>query len=233
MDSTNNYAMGLVQKGAANNGDAVFASEQTAGKGRRGKRWESRKGENIVLTVISEMKWLPVLSQFHLSVAVAVACHDFLSGHVEYDIKIKWPNDIFINDRKAGGILIENIIKGHIWQWAIIGIGLNVNQDAFEGDHLQAISLKNITGKTYNVLPLARELHQAVLNRISQLKQGDYDKMLGEYNNNLFAADKKVKLKKGSIIFETTIQKVARSGELITNDAMERSFTFDEVEWLL
>lgn len=233
VDSTNNYAMGLVQKGVANSGDAILAMEQTAGKGRRGKNWESLKGQNIVLTVISEMQWLPLFSQFQLSVAVAVACHDFLSVHVRNDVKIKWPNDIFINDRKAGGILIENVIKGHLWQWAVIGIGLNVNQEEFETGNLHTISLKQITGKTFNVMSLAKELHENVLAKISDLENGGYNKMLDAYNKNLFARNKKVKLKKGNIIFETTVQRISSSGELITKDVIERTFGFDEVEWIL
>ncbi len=233
VDSTNNYAMGLVQKGVAHSGDAVFAMEQTSGKGRRGKSWESLKGQDIVLTVISEMQWLPVLSQVQLSVAVAVACHDFFSGYTGNDVKIKWPNDIFINDRKAGGILIENVIKGHIWQWAVIGIGLNINQEGLETRNLRAISLKQVTGKTYNARSLAKELHENVLAKISDLKSGGYNKMLDAYNKNLFARDKKVKLKKGNIIFETTVQRISSSGELITKDVMERTFGFDEVEWIL
>ena len=233
VDSTNNYAMGLVQKGVANSGDAVFAMEQTNGKGRRGKSWESLKGQNIILTVISDMQWLPVLSQFHLSVAAALACHDFLSGYVENDIKIKWPNDIFINDRKAGGILIENVIKGHLWQWATIGIGINVNQENFTTGSFIPISLKELTGKSFNVQTLAKELHENVLAKISDLKNGSYNKMLEAYNKNLFARYKNVKLKKGNIIFETTVQGISSSGELITKDAIERSFSFDEVEWML
>ena len=223
----------MVQIGVANSGNAVFAMEQTAGKGRRGKSWESLKGQNIVLSVISEMQWLPVLSQFQLSVAVAIACHDFLSGYVGNDIKIKWPNDIFINDRKAGGILIENVIKGHLWQWAVIGIGLNINQQGFETSNLRAISLNQVTGKTYNALLLAKELHENVLANISDLKSGGFNKMLDAYNKNLFARNKKVKLKKGNIIFETTVQRISSSGELITKDVIERTFGFDEVEWIL
>ncbi len=231
VDSTNNYAMGLVQKGAANSGDAVYAIEQTTGKGRRGKRWESLHAQNITLTVLSEMQWLPVPSQFQLSVAVALACHDFLSRYTQNQINIKWPNDIFINDRKAGGILIENVIKGHLWQWAIIGIGLNINQEIFETTS-NAISLKQLTGKSFEIKELAKELHKNVLSKISDLKNGDYNKMLEYYNKNLFARDKKVKLKNGNIIFETTIQRISSSGELITKDVMERSFGFDEVEWV-
>ncbi len=232
MDSTNNYAMGLVQNNLAKSGDAVFAMEQTAGKGRRGKSWDSMKGQNVVLTVISDMKWLPVFSQFQLSVAVSMACHDFFTVHTKNEIKIKWPNDIFINDRKAGGILIENVLKGNLWQWAIIGIGLNINQEEFETINANAISLKQITAKSYDAVSLSKELHENVLEKIASLKNGGYSKMLSAYNSNLFAKNKKVKLRKGNITFETTIERVTSSGELVTKDAIERAFGFDEIEWI-
>ncbi|MEP7253072.1 MAG: biotin--[acetyl-CoA-carboxylase] ligase, partial [Ginsengibacter sp.] len=93
VDSTNNYAMALVQNGEANSGDAVFALDQTAGKGRRGKQWESTKGENIILTVITAMEWLSVLNQFQVSVAVALAGYELISRYTNEEIKIKWPND--------------------------------------------------------------------------------------------------------------------------------------------
>ena len=116
VDSTNNYAMALVQNGSAESGCAVFSKEQTAGRGRRGKAWKSVASKNIMLSVIAEMQWLPVQQQFHLSMAAALGCVDFLSKYINKSIKIKWPNDIFVNDRKAGGILIENVVKGNLWQ---------------------------------------------------------------------------------------------------------------------
>ena len=232
VDSTNNYAMAMVQKGVANNGDAVFAMEQSLGKGRRGKTWKSQRGENILLTILAQMQWLPLQQQFHLSVAVALACHDFFSKYTKENIKIKWPNDIFINDRKAGGILIENSIKGKLWQWAIIGTGLNINQENFENDKLNAVSLKHITGRHYNVIHLSHELHEIVLERLRDLHSGKIVKMLREYNENLFCRNKTVKLKKGNILFEAEIKRVSASGELIVKDAMERNFGFDEIQWM-
>ncbi|MEP7230716.1 MAG: biotin--[acetyl-CoA-carboxylase] ligase [Ginsengibacter sp.] len=232
VDSTNNYAMGLVQNDLAESGDAVFAMEQTAGKGRRGKNWESNKGQNVVLTVISDMKWLPVFSQFQLSVAVSMACHDFFTAYTKTEIKIKWPNDIFMNDRKAGGILIENVLQGNLWQWAIIGIGLNINQEEFESSNSNAISLKQMTHKSYDAVSVSKELHENVLDKIASLKNGGYSKMLSAYNSNLFAKNKKVKLRKGNITFETTIERVSSNGELVTKDAIERTFGFDAIEWI-
>ena len=229
VDSTNNYAMALIQKGDARHGDAVFAMEQINGKGRRGKDWESHKGENIVLSIMVKMQWLSVLEQFGLSISVALACHDLISKYNTIATYIKWPNDLFINDSKAGGILIENVIKGTLWQWAVIGIGINVNQLSFDKYDLMAVSLKQATGKSYDVLQLAAELLDLVLHRISDLKAGNFSKMHEEYNQKLFARNRLVKLKKNNIVFETTITGVSTSGELITQDAMERRFNFDEV----
>jgi BirA family transcriptional regulator, biotin operon repressor / biotin---[acetyl-CoA-carboxylase] ligase len=231
VDSTNNYAMAMVQKGVATTEDAVFAMEQSSGKGRRGKTWKSQKGKNILLTVLAQMQWLPVQKQFQLSVAVALACFDFFSKYTKENIKIKWPNDIFINDRKAGGILIENVIQGNLWQWAVIGIGLNINQ-GFEKDTLKAISLRQITGKEYQVMQLAGELHEIVLKKLHGLQSGEHPKMLAAYNENLFCRNKMVKLKKGNIVFEAEIEGVSASGELITKNIMERRFGFDEVQWI-
>jgi BirA family transcriptional regulator, biotin operon repressor / biotin---[acetyl-CoA-carboxylase] ligase len=230
VDSTNNYAMALVQKGTARSGEGIFARGQNNGKGRRGKEWKSQAGKNIILTINVQMQWLPVQQQFQLSVAVALGCVDFFKKYIKENIKIKWPNDIFINDRKAGGILIENVVKGNLWQWAIIGIGLNINQQNFNKE-IKAISLNQITGLEYDVIELANELHQAVINRVNQLNFRGFKNLLREYNENLYCRHKIVKLKKANIVFETRIEGVSMQGELITKDNIERKFEFDEVEW--
>ena len=231
VDSTNNYAMALIQNDAGSRPRAVFAMEQTQGKGRRGRQWQSHKGENIMLSVPLPMQWLPVSRQFELSVAVALGCLDLLSGYIPGKVFIKWPNDIFINDTKAGGVLIENVIKGTLWQWAVIGIGMNINQQKF--DHLErtATSLNIATGETFNVLELAEALWGFILQRTESLRAGHFQQMLHEYNSHLYAKDKIVKLKRQNIVFETKITGVSSSGELITHDSMEHRFTFDEVEF--
>ena len=231
VDSTNNYAMALLQKTTEEAADMVFALEQTEGKGRRGRQWESHKGENIILSIPLQMQWLPVSRQFELSVAVALGCLDLFTDFIPGKVFIKWPNDIFINDTKAGGVLIENVIKGTLWQWTVIGIGLNINQENFERLNKTATSLKLVTGKRYNVFKLADKLYTFILARIDFLKSGDFEKLLQEYNDHLFAKDKIVKLQKQNIVFETKITGVSSFGELITQDAMERRFSFDEVDF--
>jgi BirA family biotin operon repressor/biotin-[acetyl-CoA-carboxylase] ligase len=231
VDSTNNYAMALIQQGERDTIKPVFAMEQTQGKGRRGKHWKSNKGANIVMSIPIEMQWLPLSQQFQLSAAIALSCHDLFLKYRVSNVFIKWPNDIFINDSKAGGILFENVIKGTLWQWSVIGIGLNINQEKFEDFNLKATSLKLATGETYDVLKLAEELVSSVLKRVNELKSGKFEKMLEEYNQHLFARNKIIKLKKGNIVFETKIAGVSSSGQLITSDAFERKFDFDEVEF--
>jgi BirA family biotin operon repressor/biotin-[acetyl-CoA-carboxylase] ligase len=232
VDSTNNYAMGMVEKAEAISGNVVLAMEQSQGKGTRGKHWNTRPGENILLSIIVEMQYQPVSRQFELIVAVALGVHDFIKKHISAEISIKWPNDLFINDSKAGGILIENKIKGTLWQWAVIGIGINVNQTDFKDLNKAANSFKNITDENYDVVLLGGELVGFVLERIEALTSIPFEKMLEEYNSRLFSLGKIVKLKKGNEIFETKILGVSVEGELVVNDGEERRFRFGEVEWL-
>ena len=233
MDSTNNYAMGLINAGLAKHGSAFFAMEQTQGKGRLSKAWASEKGKNILLSIIINPTILTLARQFELSVAISLACVDFLKIYVD-DLAIKWPNDIFWNDRKAGGILIENVIQGKIWKWSVLGIGINVNQTKFNvNGNFLPVSLKQITGKDFDIIILANELRNAILKRYESLENpSGFNAMLIEYNQLLFGLGKKVRLKKGNAVFETTVQSVSSNGRLATKDTLEREFEFNEIEWI-
>lgn len=233
VDSTNNYAMGMIEKGEAISGNAIQALEQTQGKGTRGKQWKAVHAENILLSICVEMQHQPISRQFELIVAVALGVYDFMAKHLNAVIRIKWPNDLFINDRKAGGILIENKIKGTLWQWAVIGIGINVNQTDFQDLDRSANSFTNVSGEKYDLLVLGEELVGFVLERVGHLKSVSFGQMLEEYNLKLWKRDEMVKLKKGDKIFETMIAGVNADGELITkNEDEEKNFKFGEVEWL-
>ena len=233
VDSTNNYAMAKIRDGIAKHGDAWFTYEQTHGKGRRGKAWKVEKEKSIVLSIAVATGFLTLYKQFYLSMAVSLGCIDLFKKYAGDETKIKWPNDIFWNDRKAGGILIENIIKGNVWLWGVIGVGINVNQTEFNLDaSFPPVSLKQITGKEFDIIGLAKELHKAIMTRYEELQKNGVEKMLTEYNHYLFGLDKKVKLKKGNIVFETTVKEVSPQGKLITIDEIEREFDFDEVTWV-
>lgn len=231
VDSSNNYAMGQVHAGLAKHGMLWFAREQTAGKGQRGKSWTMEKGKNIALSLVVEPGRLKISSQFHLSAAVAVTCFEFFKALAGEETKIKWPNDLFWRDRKAGGVLIENVFQGKTWKWSVVGIGININQTKFGKLATVPVSLKQITGKLFNVVDLAKRLQQLLLKNLADYNFNDA--ILKTYNEQLYKVNKKVTLKTGGEKFETVIKEVNASGQLITVDAKERVFDFGEVEWVL
>lgn len=233
VDSTNNYAMGKVHAGMAKHGDACFTDHQTGGKGQRGKTWLTGTGQNLALTVILNPKQLNIIQPFELSTAVSLATVDFFSKYAGDETSIKWPNDIYWRDRKAGGVLIENKFNGNNWKWAIAGIGININQTEFADNLLNPVSLMQITGKCFEVEELGRELHQLVMKRTHELLTKRYEAVLEEYNQHLFRIHQPVRLKKDNIVFETVIKGVSAQGQLLTEDAIEKRFEFGEVEWVL
>ena len=231
VDSTNNYAMAKVHAGMAAHGMAWFAKEQTTGKGQRGRSWISEKGKNIVLSLVLEPERLSIKSQFQLSAVVAITCFEFFSKYAGEETTIKWPNDLFWRDRKAGGILIENVLQGKTWRWAVVGIGININQTRFDKAILNPVSLKQITGKNFKITELAKELQGLLMKNLGELKP--VGEIFNQYNEHLYKINKTVKLKKDGVIFDTVIKEVSASGRLITVDAIEREFDFGEVEWVL
>jgi BirA family biotin operon repressor/biotin-[acetyl-CoA-carboxylase] ligase len=231
VDSTNNYAMQLVQDGLAKHGRAWFANEQTAGKGQRGKSWASEKGKNIAMSLVLVPGQSKITSQFHLSAVVALVCFEFLKQYAGDEMKIKWPNDLFWRDRKAGGILIENKFHGKAWKWAVVGIGININQRVFNKELGNAVSLQQITGKFFDTVELAKELHELVIEKLAEGRTSD--EILQQYNQHLYKINELVTLRKTGIKFDTYIKEVSAQGRLITVDAIEREFDFGEVEWVL
>ena len=231
VDSTNNYAMATIDDGLAKHGMVWFANEQTAGKGQRGKKWNSEKGKNIAISLVLEPEKMKISNPFHLNAVVALACFEFLSGYIDSETKIKWPNDLFWRDRKAGGILIENKLQGKIWKWAVVGIGFNINQTFFDKSLQNAVSLKQITGKTFNTIDLAQKLQALLMKKLGEASS--QQEILQQYNQHLYKKYELVTLRKGITRFDTMITEVSAQGKLVTVDAIEREFDFGEVEWVL
>lgn len=233
INSTNSYAIDSLQANLAAHGTTYFAHHQTAGKGQRGKEWVTEPSSNIILSVIVDATGLAIHQQFTLSVAVALACCDFFNTYAGDETSIKWPNDIYWRDRKAAGILIENIIKGNAWQWAVVGIGININQTTFSDKTKNPVSLKQITGKQFDTVLLAKELCECLEKRYLQLLNNNFTDLLEEYNKHLYKAGQTVKLKRDTAAFSCTIQEVNASGQLLVAGAAKDYFEFGEVEWML
>ena len=172
IDSTNIYAMEQIKAGRAISGSCYNTPFQTHGKGQHGRVWESEKGQNLLCSYVLELKslnpaknWGPE-DQKGLSAAVAIGAKAFFGANAGDETLIKLPNDIYWRDRKAGGILIENSLRGTDWTWAVIGIGFNINQTSFSPDAPNPVSLRQITGRQWEIARLQTELSKALTKSI-------------------------------------------------------------------
>jgi BirA family transcriptional regulator, biotin operon repressor / biotin---[acetyl-CoA-carboxylase] ligase len=227
VDSTNNYAMARIHEGMASDGLVCLARNQWAGKGQRGKVWQSEPGQNLTMSLVIEPAPLLLSHQFLLSAAVALGILDLIQAFVRNYWSIKWPNDIYWNDRKAAGILIESVIQGKNWPFAVAGIGMNLNQESFPAEIPNAISLKQITGENYNPVLFAKELVPSIQNRISILRK-DPDQILNDCNQSLYKRSELINLKKGNDLIETRLSAVDAQGHLLTENGL---FDLGEVEF--
>jgi len=183
--STNIYAMDQVHKGLALSGSCYSADFQTAGKGQHGRNWESEKGQNLLSSYVLELKqlktdkiWTPA-DQIGFSAAIALGARAFFASFAGAQTKIKKPNDIYFSDRKAGGILIENLVRGKDWTWTVIGIGMNINQNSFSSAAVNKvssnpISLQEITNQYWDLKKMQTHLSEALTKSIQNwILEGD------------------------------------------------------------
>ena len=234
VDSTNNYAMAQAHAGLASHGMVVFAHEQFAGKGQRGKSWSVKPGQNITMSIVLEPFPLSISQQFELSATVAVAALDFMGRYLSLtNLFIKWPNDLYWGDRKAGGILIENSLSGDRWNYAVVGIGMNINQDQFDSRLPNPVSLKIASGKSYDTLALARELVQCLEIRYRELLAGNAQALLEVYNRHLYKRFQRVSLRRQGKLIHARIESVDPTGHLYISGEGEGKYAVGELEWVI
>lgn len=169
-ESTNSEAHQLLIKNGATEGCTVVAAQQTRGRGQRGNSWEAEPGKNVTLSVILSPSFLVARQQFYLNMAVSLAVLDLLSEQGLQEAQVKWPNDLYFQDKKLGGILIENSINSYKLQHSIIGIGLNVNQLQFK--YPTATSMASVLGRELEVEEVTVRLLELLEKRYLQLRNG-------------------------------------------------------------
>lgn len=217
VDSTNNYATKLIDDGLAHHGDVVWALEQTAGKGQRGKKWETRAGENVMMTLIVQPDKDLAMNPYHLNVLVAHTLATYLKQLYAYwRVNIKWPNDIFVNAKKAVGVLVENIYRGSNWSHAIIGIGINLNQVKFPDSLVHATSLQIESGLVFDLFETIQDIRAGILNAIIQYPKQSFQTINEKYNADLLGRSElmQFRLRDEDDIFEAIVVKVDDEGLL-------------------
>ncbi|MFZ4548796.1 MAG: biotin--[acetyl-CoA-carboxylase] ligase [Bacteroidales bacterium] len=182
--STNSFAVNLLSQKRPDEGYVVITDHQTQGKGLEDNAWESEAGKNLTFSIILYPDFAAE-QQFILNKAISLGIYEFLQMEI-HDVKVsvKWPNDIYLGNKKVCGILIQNSLIGNRFDYTIVGIGLNVNQTHFLSDAPNPVSMKMINEKEYNLEELLNKLLDRILLRYYQVKtapkkiEKDYQKAL-------------------------------------------------------
>lgn len=213
----------------------VSADAQSAGKGMGNNSWESEVKKNLTFSLAVDMGFLPAEKQFLLSQAVPLGIIEVLDESLHSEkLSIKWPNDIFYENHKLAGILINSTIKTNLMDISIIGIGLNVNQIKFKNWPTNPISLKMITGKDYDLQPLLEQIAKHIIIKVNQLKSNpttieqDYLKRLFRYHT---WADYEANGK----VMRLFMMGIDNFGRLLLKDEGQHSYCFEvkEIKFVL
>lgn len=235
VDSTNTFLKDLLSNSEPlAEGTVIMSAHQTAGRGQRGTNWESEQGKNIMLSVYLAPKALPLNKQFFLNMAIALAVAQALQQFIKEDIKIKWPNDIYWNNKKLGGILVENTLAGTNIKSSIIGIGININQRKFSDSiSPKTISAANILHKDLNLDDVVAQLCISLEKYYLMLLAKKYAILHKYYSESLYLRGELYLFEENGQVFEGFITDVDESGFLIiTTEDRQGRFNFKEVKFL-
>lgn len=216
-------------------GDVLWAERQTAGRGQRGHTWLSEEEVNLTFSLVVEPRFLPAKEQFLLSAATAVALCDCLTRY-GIEARIKWTNDIYVEDRKIVGILIEHFYAGATLRRTVIGIGLNVNQERFDPSLPNPTSMLLEGEKRYDREEVLRTFYDCFMARYAQVEQGDGEAILQAYRALIYRLGKEqlFRLPDGEEL-TATIEGIESDGALRLRheDGKSHSYHFKEIEFVI
>ena len=232
--STNDEASALIARTDPCEGMLVITDNQMAGRGQRGNLWEAKAGQNLTFSAILKPSFLTAAEQFWLNIAISLGIYDALQPLVGTSLRIKWPNDIYVGDQKAGGILIENTLHGYGIEWSIVGMGLNVNQTEFGYSTATSLQQQAPLPNAYDLPGLLSRLCETLEQRYLQLRSGQRDVLKTNYLQILYRYQEEHTFESEGISFRGTIIGVDATGRLaIAENGQVRYFGFKEVSFLV
>jgi len=230
VDSTNTYIHELLLKKAPAEGFVVCALEQYAGRGQRGNSWLSQPGTNLTFSILFEPRFLSPSNQFWLTKALALGVAEFVLSVIPAEsVKIKWPNDIYVNDRKIAGILVENTLETSAIKFSIAGIGLNVNQESFDPLLKNVTSLKVLTGNSFDLSTCLEYICISIERYYLKLRGSDYKEIDDLYHKLLYRKDVLSRLSLNNRGFEGVIKGVLSNGHLLIDVKKDNEMTGNNV----
>jgi BirA family transcriptional regulator, biotin operon repressor / biotin---[acetyl-CoA-carboxylase] ligase len=234
--STNDEAADLIAQSDPPEGTVIITDNQTAGRGQRGNTWITEPGLNLTFSTILRPNFLTPSEQFWLNIAFSLGVADALQPLTDGLLRIKWPNDIYVDNQKLGGILIENTLQGSKLAWSVIGLGLNVNQAAFPVGTATSLQARFPLPDGYYLPAILTTLCEAIEQRYLQLKANHRNALKASYLQQLFRYGERHLFKDvlQDNYFEGTIANVNENGQLIvTANGQNQVFNFKEIEFIL
>jgi len=216
VDSTNSYASEMLRQMRPTEGTIIYSFEQKNGRGQRGSTWHGEPNKNVAFSLILHPSFLQAGEQFLLTKMASLAVSDLMAELLRGGrsrISVKWPNDVYADDKKIAGMLIENSIGNHSIQSSVIGIGLNVNQD-FTGEEFNAASLKMISGEEYDLKTVVERLCEFIEARYLQLKANKREQLGRDYLGRLYRLEEWRNYSSSGEDFEGRIKNVSAAGRL-------------------
>ena len=195
--------------------------------------WQSEPGKNLLASIIYKPHFIKAKNQFFLNQAVSLGIYAALKILTEKDLKLKWPNDIVLNDKKLCGILIENSISGNWLQHSIIGIGVNVNQTEFPDSAGNPISLKTIGKKEYFIESVLEKIVEQIEVRYLQLRRNELQQLQRDYMAALYRLEEEHSYKTSAGKIKAKIVGLNPEGKILLETKTGWSaYGFKEVEFL-
>lgn len=233
IDSTNNYAKQQIMENELAEGTVFLTYEQTSGRGQQKNAWESEPRQNLLFSIVLCSDFIEMRRQFQLSKVISLGIYSAINKYVS-GVKIKWPNDIYVGDRKLCGILIENSVMNGVLNNSIVGIGLNINQTVFRSDAPNPVSLKMLTNQHYDCEVILSEVLSEIDKYYCMLRDGHDEWIDREFLTALYRLNEMHLYKSEDGLFEGQIVGVNEIGQLLIRkkDGKVLEFHFKEVEFL-
>ncbi|TSD64699.1 biotin--[acetyl-CoA-carboxylase] ligase [Inquilinus sp. KBS0705] len=234
VDSTNNFLKNILSNSKpVPEGTVIMAEEQFAGRGQHQNVWYAQPGKNLTFSILLNPGFVDAQGQFDVTRIASMGVFDALQPLLGDKLKIKWPNDIYYGDKKLGGMLIENILKGSQIKNSVIGIGINVNQDEFPESAANATSIKQILHKDYDLKNILSEICNNIEAYYLHLKAGRFSFVRNIYLSRLYWLNERHRFKSNGVEFDGTIINVQDNGLLVVATAAgQQLYNLKEIEFL-
>lgn len=235
VDSTNNFLKELLTKSEPlPEGTVIMAEAQFSGRGQQQNTWQAEPGKNLTVSFLLKPSFIGLNQQFFLNMAVSMAIYHTLAAYIPEGVSVKWPNDIYYQNKKIGGVLIENTIVGQAIKHSVVGIGINVNQLVFEEQLAhKATSMFKILTKELDLLQILSALCSQIESLYLQLKSKKHTALQQNYVSKLYQLHDPAFYRQNGEVFEGTIRGVTEIGLLqVERNQKIELYNFKEIEFL-